>query len=171
MEMIADLAETTNSGAVPLRKRVRSGVGWNASSFLVGQVIGLVRSIVIARLLVPEDFGLFGMALTLISGLTALTTIGLDQSILANKFTDRDDFRTHLNTVWSAELVRSLILALLVFACAYPLAWFYGQPQLHIIIPVLSLSVLIQGFQNIGLVILRKEISFARIFRYELATN
>ena len=51
-------------------------------------MIGLVRSIVIARLLVPEDFGLFGMALTVMAGLTALTTIGLDQSIVAHKFAD-----------------------------------------------------------------------------------
>ena len=48
---------------------------------------------------------------------------------------------------------------------------FYGQPQLKVIIPILGLVTLVQGFQNIGLVILRKEISFARIFWYELATN
>lgn len=169
--MIADSVDTTNLKPVPLGKRVLSGVSWNASSSLVGQVIGLVRSIIIARLLVPEDFGLFGMALTLMAGLTALTTIGLDQSILAGKFADKKDLQTHLNTVWSAELVRSVALTLLVIASAYPLARFYGQPRLSAIIPALSLSVLIQGFQNIGLVILRKEITFARIFWYELASN
>jgi O-antigen/teichoic acid export membrane protein len=138
---------------------------------MVGQVIGLIRSIVIARLLVPADFGLLSMALTVIAGLTALTTIGLDQSILSNKFADESALDSHMNTVWSAELVRSLVLTLLVIACAYPLASFYGQPRLRVIIPVLSMSVLIQGFQNVGLVILRKQIGFARIFWYELATN
>jgi O-antigen/teichoic acid export membrane protein len=138
---------------------------------MVGQVIGLIRSIVIARLLVPADFGLLSMALTVIAGLTALTTIGLDQSILSNKFSDESALDSHMNTVWSAELVRSLVLTLLVIACAYPLASFYGQPRLRVIIPVLSMSVLIQGFQNVGLVILRKQIGFARIFWYELATN
>jgi O-antigen/teichoic acid export membrane protein len=138
---------------------------------MVGQVIGLIRSIVIARLLVPEDFGLLSMALTVIAGLTALTTIGLNQSIVSNKFADLSGLKSHMNTVWSAELVRSLVLTLLVIACAYPLASFYGQPRLRVIIPVLSLSVLIQGFQNIGLVILRKQIGFARVFWYELATN
>ena len=48
---------------------------------------------------------------------------------------------------------------------------FYGQPQLKVIIPILGLISFIQGFQNTGLVILRKEITFARIFWYELATN
>lgn len=167
----AGAARMTNFPGVPLWKRVRSGVGWSASSSLVGQVIGLIRSIVIARLLVPEDFGLLSMALTVIAGLTALTTIGLDQSIVSNEFADHGALKSHMNTVWSAELVRSLVLTLLVIACAYPLASFYGQPRLHVIIPVLSLSILIQGLQNIGLVILRKQIGFARIFWYELATN
>jgi len=170
-EIITDGSDATNFPRVSLGRRVRSGIGWNASSAMVGQVIAFLRSIVIARLLVPEDFGLLGMALTVIAGLSALTTIGLDQSIVATKFADRATVKTHLNTVWSAELIRSLVLTLLVIACADPLARFYGEPRLRFIIPVLSLNVLIQGFQNIGLVLLRKEISFARLFWYELTTN
>jgi len=170
-EIIAEHADTTNVIAVPLGKRVRSGVSWNASSSLVSQLLALLRTIVIARLLLPEDFGLLGMALTIIAGLTALTTTGMDQSILAHKFADRDELRAQLNTVWTAELLRSLVLTLLVVACADPLARFYGQPRLRLIILILALSVLIQGWQNIGLVLLRKEISFARLFWYELACN
>ncbi len=156
---------------MPLAKRVRSGVSWNVSSSLIEQLIGFVRSVVLARLLVPEDFGLFGMALTIVAALNALTTIGLNQTILANKFDTRDELKAHLDTVWSAELIRSLVVALLVWASAFPMSRFYGQPQLRVIIPILGLITLVQGFQNIGLVILRKEISFARIFWYELATN
>ena len=167
-EIIADRADTTN---LPLAKRVRSGVSWNVSSSLIGELIRFVRSVVLARLLVPEDFGLFGMALTIVAALNALTTIGLNQTIVANKFDTRDELKAHLDTVWSAELIRSLVIALLVSASAFPMARFYGQAQLKVIIPILGLITLVQGFQNIGLVILRKEISFARIFWYELATN
>jgi O-antigen/teichoic acid export membrane protein len=63
------------------------------------------------------------------------------------------------------------VVTLLVWASAFPISRFYGQAQLSVIIPILGLITLVQGFQNIGLVILRKEISFARIFWYELATN
>ena len=49
------------------------------------------------------------------------------------------------------------------------MARFYGQAQLKVIIPILGLVGLVQGFRNIGLVLLRREISFARIFWYELA--
>ena len=93
-EIVADRAGSANH---TLAHRVRAGVGWNASSSLIGQVIGFIRSIVIARLLVPEEFGLFGMALTIMLGLSALTTIGLDQTIVANKFDTRDELKAHLN--------------------------------------------------------------------------
>src|SRR6266853_4185117 len=167
-EIIIDRPDTTN---LPLVKRVRSGVSWNVLSSLFGELIRFVRSVVLARLLVPEDFGLFGMALTIVAAMNALTTLGLDRTIVANKFETRDELKAHLDTVWSVELIRSLVIALLISASAFPMSRFYGQAQLHVIIPVLGLISLVQGFQNIGLALLRKEISFARIFWYELATN
>src|SRR5256886_5832423 len=154
-----------------LTKRVLCGVTWSASSSLIGQVMGFARSVAIARLLLPEDFGLFSMALTIVLGLNALTTMGLDQTILSRQFESDKALRAHLNTVWSAELIRSFFLALLVIACAYPAALFYNQPRLLALISVLSLATLLDGLQNIGLAILRKQIIFARIFWYELTRN
>lgn len=168
VEILADAAGETD---LPLAKRVRAGVSWNVSSSLIAELIRFARSVVLARLLVPEDFGLFGMALTIVAALNALTAVGLERTILAHKFDNRAELNAHLNTVWSAELIRTLVIALLVSASAFPLSRFYGQSQLKFIIPVLGLVSLVQGFRNIGLVLLRKEISFARIFWYELATN
>ena len=150
---------------------MRSGISWNVSSSLVGQFIGFVRSVTLARLLAPEDFGLFTMALTIVAAANAVTTIGLDRTIIANKFETRDELKRHLDTVWSAELIRSVVVALLVSVSAFPTARFYGQTQLKFIIPVLACANLVQGLQNIGLVLLRKEISFGRIFWFELTTN
>ena len=156
---------------LPLVKRVRSGISWNVSSSLAGQFIGLVRSVTLARLLAPQDFGLFTMALTIVTAANALTTISLDRTIIANKFETRDELKLHLDTVWSAELIRGLIVTLLVVVSAFPTASFYGQQQLKFIIPVLACVSLLQGLQNIGLVLLRKEISFGRIFWFELSTT
>lgn len=167
-EIITNRADPTT---LPLAKRIRSGLSWNVSSSLIGQFIIFVRSVALARLLAPEEFGLFGMALTIVAAINALTTIGLDRTIVANQFDTRDELKAHLDTVWTTELIRSLVIAILVSVFAFPVSWFYGQAQLQGIIPILGLTALVQGFQNIGLVILRKEISFARIFWYELATN
>ena len=167
-EIIADRRDATN---LSLGRRVRSGVSWNVTSSLIAELIRFVRSVVLARLLVPEDFGLFGMALTIVAATNALTTLGLSRTIVANKFDTTDELKAHLDTVWSVELIRGFVIALLVSASAFPISRFYGQAQLKLIIPILGLVTLVQGCQNIGLLILRKQISFARIFWYEVTTN
>ena len=156
---------------LPLGTRVRSGISWNVSSSLIGQFIGFVRSVTLARLLAPQDFGLFTMALTIVAAANALTTIGLDRTIIANKFDTQDELKAHLDTMWSAELTRSVTVGLLVSLSAFPMARFYGQPPLKVIIPFLACATVAQGFQNIGLVLLRKESNFGRIFWFDLATN
>lgn len=161
----------TDATNPPLAKRVRAGVSWNISSALITESVRFLRSIVLARLLAPEDFGLLAMALTVVGALNAVSSLGLSRTIVANKFDNTAELKAHLNTVWSVELVRSFVVALLVAASAFPLARFYGQDKLKVIIPLLGLMTLIGALQNIGLTILRKEIRFAGIFWYELITN
>lgn len=154
-----------------LTKRVRAGIGWSATSVAVGYALGLVRSVVIARLLAPGDFGLFGMAATLLGALAALTNMGLDTSLIARKFSGDEELAAHLDTVWTAELVRRFLLTLLLLLFVYPVARFYGDARLTLILPLLSLTPLIQGFENIGLVIYRKRINFRRIVWFQLTSS
>src|SRR5262249_39647670 len=116
-------------------------------------------------------FGLFAMALTIVVAANAVTTTGLDRTIIATDFERHEHLKRNLDTVWSAELIRGIVVALLVSLSAFPMARFYGQPQLKLIIPILAFTSLVQGFQNIGLVLLRKEISFGRIFWFDLVTS
>ena len=124
-----------------------------------------------ARLLLAEDFGLFGMALTVVAGLGALTNIGLDLSVINTKFNNDEELSRHLDTLWTVDLIRRLILALLMLALAGPAAAFYGEARIHELLLVLSLLPLIQGFQNIGLLIYRKRVNFQKIVWLELSTN
>jgi O-antigen/teichoic acid export membrane protein len=114
-EKITDEIDTTK---LPLTKRVRAGLGWYVSSSLIAEAIRLVRSVVLARLLVPEDFGLFAMALTVVAALNAVSSLGLGRTIVANKFDSDDELKAHLDTIWSVELLKSFVIALLVSASA-----------------------------------------------------
>jgi lipopolysaccharide exporter len=154
-----------------LTKRVSAGVGWNATSVGVSYALGMARSIIIARLLAPGDFGLFGMAVTLPDALAALTNMGLEASLIARKFSSDEELAAQLDAVWTAELVRRFLLMLLLLAFVYPTAKFYGDARLALILPLLSLTSLLQGFQNIGLVIFRKRVSFRRIVWFEQTSS
>lgn len=154
-----------------LAQRVRSGVGWNAGSALLTYALGLGRSMVIARLLAPDDFGLFGMAATVLGAMTVLTNMGLDVSLIVNRFPNDSELSAHLDTIWTAEIFRRLAVALLLTLCASPASWFYGDARLSVIVLIFGLTQFVQGFQNIGPVLLRKRLRFERVIWYEQTTN
>lgn len=153
-----------------LAARVRTGVFWTAASTLLIQAMSLARSIVLARLLARDDFGLFGMALTILGALGVLTNLNLSAAVIAGKSEEEERLHIRLNTVWTAELGRRLLLTLLLLAFAYPAAQFYREPRLFPILAVVSLTPLLDGFQNIGLVLLRRRVRFARVVWFDLST-
>ncbi|MCA1613833.1 MAG: oligosaccharide flippase family protein [Acidobacteria bacterium] len=155
----------------PLTGRVRAGVAWGAGGFAFGHAVNLARSVVLARLLAPADFGLFQMSLTLLVAAQMLTQAGLELSFLVNKFADAEEERRHLDTVWTAELVRRLVLCALLAATASAAARFYGEPSLRAVLLVLALAPLAQGLQNPGLLIERKGVRFRRIVWLEQSAN
>ena len=154
-----------------LTSRVQSGVIWNTISVSSTYLLGLVRSVIMARLLLAEDFGLFGMALTVVTGLGALTNIGIDISVINTQFKNDEELSRHLDTIWTVDLTRRLFLATLMLVLAAPAARFYGETRVRDLLLVLSLLPLIHGFQNIGLLIHRKSVNFRKIVWLELSTN
>jgi len=152
-----------------LTARVRTGVFWTAASTLLIQGMSLARSIVLARLLTRDDFGLFGMALTILGALGVLTDLNLSAAVIAGKSEEEEKLHTRLNTVWTAELGRRLLLSLLLLASAYPAVRFYQEPRLFSILLVVSLMPVVDGFQNIGLVLLKRRVRFTRVVWFDLS--
>lgn len=156
---------------MPLARRVRAGVLGRGASTLLGGGVALARSVVLARLLAPDDFGLFGMALTVTGAASALTSAGLDSSLVVGKYSDEEEFARNLNTVWTVDLLRRLLVTALLLALTGASARFYADARLAPVLAVISLTPLVQGLQNPGLIILWKKVSFGRLVRFEQATN
>jgi lipopolysaccharide exporter len=148
---------------------VRAAAIWVAAAMLLTQLITLARSVFTARLLTPDDFGLFSMVTTVVAGLGALTIVSLDQSILPGHLdAEGEDVRRRLDVTWTLELFRGLATTLLMVALAYPTARFYGRGELPRLLYVASFLLLARGLHNIGLVALRNRIEFRRLFWQEL---
>ncbi|MDQ6958587.1 MAG: oligosaccharide flippase family protein, partial [Mariprofundaceae bacterium] len=62
----------------------RAGV-WSAAGFVFARIVGLVRLTILARLLVPDDFGLFALATVLIGGVMALSDVGIAAAIIQKR--------------------------------------------------------------------------------------
>lgn len=100
---------------------------WTLIQQFSTQGIGFVVSIVLARLLLPEQFGLIAMLGIFVGLGTSLLESGLGQSLIRTTNPDLEDY----STVFYFNLVGSFIVYFIIFFCAPYIALFYSQPQLE----------------------------------------
>ena len=140
------------------------GAAWNVLFKITDRGIGLASTVVLVRLLVPADFGLVALATSLVALLALFGAFGFDIALIQNP----DAQRSHFDTVWTLNVVCGLALALVLVLVATPVARFYEDSRLVEVILGLAAARAISGFENVGLVALRKEMAFDQEFRYSL---
>lgn len=143
-----------------LRRSMAKGAVWMTLLRLSDRTIGIVSTMFLARLLVPEDFGLIAMAMSLIAGIEILSAFSFDLSLIRL----RNAERAHYDTAWTLNILASLTNAMVLLLLASPAAVFFAEPRVESIVRWLALYVAIQGFANIGVVAFQKELQFHREF-------
>src|SRR5689334_3660435 len=123
---------------------------------------GVISMLILARLLLPEHFGIVALATSVLAFVELLGALGLD-TILIQK---RDLTRDHWNTAWTIQLMAATLCACILAVAATPATWFFHEPRLGPIVYMLALAMLIDGLQNIRIVEFRKEMRFDREFLY-----
>jgi len=145
-----------------LSHRVVHAGFWAFSLKIIDRLFGLARTIILARLLSPNDFGLFGIALLALSALESFFQTGFDAALIQSK----KDIKSYLNTAWTVQILRGVVLALILAAIAPLVATFFNEPQAAILLQVLASVQLINGFTNIGIVFFQKRLNFYKQFVY-----
>ena len=139
-----------------LKRKATKSLVWTFTQQFGNQLIGFVVSLVLARLLLPEDFGLIGMIAVVVAIGNALLDGGLTKSLIRDRDCDEEDY----STVFYFHLTSSLIIYFLVFVSAPFIADFYEKPILVNIIRVYSLSLIITSFSAVQVARLTKIMDF-----------
>ena len=129
---------------------------WTFANQFGTQAIGFGVSVVMARLLLPKEFGLIGMISVFLGIGTSLINSGLTQSLIRTPFPDQVDY----STVFYFNLAGSIIIYWLLFFTAPLIAEFYLQPILIKVIRVYCLTFIINAFSEVQLTRLTKEMDF-----------
>jgi O-antigen/teichoic acid export membrane protein len=145
-------------------RQIAKGAGWTVGMKLCQRALGLVSTLVLARLLVPSDFGLIAMATSIFAVLEALTAFGFDAAIIHRQVSSSD----YLNSAWTLNVIIGAFNALALLI-AIPLAvGFYNEPRIASILWVVAACSAIGGFRNIGLVLYEQAMDFSRVFAIAL---
>lgn len=128
---------------------------------LTDKSVGLISTLILARLLTPADFGLVAMATAVVALTELMGAFGFDTALIQRQ----DAKRAHYDTAWTFNVIFGMAVALTLLVLAEPASEFYREPRLGGILPVLAVGALIAGFDNIGTVAFRKELNFRSEFR------
>ncbi|MGB2630823.1 MAG: lipopolysaccharide biosynthesis protein, partial [Candidatus Omnitrophota bacterium] len=120
----------------------------------------VVRTIVLARLLSPDDFGLMGIAILAINMLETFSQTGIETALVHKK----ENIEAYLDIAWTIQVTRSVILFVLLYFGAPLVAHFFNSPQALRVVRILAFLELFRGMKNIGTVYFQKELRFDKQF-------
>src|ERR1044071_6378743 len=119
--------------------------------------LGLISTLVLARLLLPSDFGLVAMAMSFIALIELAGAFSFEVTLIQRV----DPTRDHYDTAWTLNLGFALVCAAITALMGPVAAAFYKEPRLALLMGVLAIGWAMSGFENIGIVNFRREMNFA----------
>lgn len=151
-----------------MKARAIRGTGLSILGFGGSQFIRLASNLVLTRILFPEAFGLMALVQVVLSALEMFSDIAIGPSIVRSK---RGDDPSFLQTAWSLQIIRGVILWVAACALAVPVAGFYGQDDLIWMIPVVALSTIIAGFGSIHMNTANRHLTLGKLTAVELGSQ
>jgi O-antigen/teichoic acid export membrane protein len=121
------------------------GGSWTMAGYGASQVVRLASTLVLARMVAPQAFGLVALVNVFLSGLESLSDLGIGMDVIQNP---RGDDPLFINTAFIIQMIRGTLIWAVAAALAYPFAIFYKQPAVLALAIVGSLSTLIRGFSS-----------------------
>ncbi|MFH1958750.1 MAG: oligosaccharide flippase family protein [Patescibacteria group bacterium] len=137
-------------------KHAINGFSWQTTLKILSSLVTLVKISVLARLLSPNDFGLFSLTAITLGLSEAAAQTGINITILQSK----KSIFYFLDTAWVIAIARGFIIAIIMTLVGFCLSHYFNNPQLITLVAITSLVPVIKGFINPSIIMLRKNFKF-----------
>ena len=144
-----------------MEHKVVSGVVWSFAEKFLTMLVQMVVSIIVARRLMPEDFGVMAILTFFTSVALTIVDSGFSQTLIRKREPSDSDYRS----VFMFNVVVALVLYFVLWALAAPIARFYGHSVIRDVAPVLFLLLPINSLCVV------QTVMFTREFRFKLLSN
>ena len=139
---------------------------WTVIDYGCSMALRVINSVVLTHLLMPESFGLMALVATLIVGISLMSDIGLGPSVIQSR---RGDDPILLNTVWTLQVLRGAGIFVVSLILAWPMALFYHEPRLRMLLPALGIIVVIGSFNSTNLLSASRHLGLRRLFLLDIS--
>jgi O-antigen/teichoic acid export membrane protein len=151
-----------------LESRAIKGTYFIVAFYGLSSAIRLLSSVVLAKLFAPDLFGLMALVTTVIVGLNLFSHIGLEDSVIQNP---RGDEEVFINTAWTLQAIRGVLLFLLTVLLAWPVAAFYREPRMLWILPIMGVGSVVAGVCSPNLLTLSRHLGVGKLSLLELISQ
>ena len=155
--------EGPGSSTTELEGRAARGGLWATVENAVSRGLVLLRYVAVARLLTPDQVGLFTFGALALSAVTRFSSIGINPAIIAQD----GDLDRQLEAAFTLQIARNLLLATLLYVGAPVAATVFGDPRAVRLVRLIALVPLVDTIENPATVVFRQELNFRRraVFR------
>ena len=136
--------------------RLTKGAVWIAATRISVNLIGLASTLLLARLLIPADFGLVAIATTITSVISSLTELSLASALVHHP----DPKDSHYNGAFTLNLARAVVISLLILLLAIPISRIYHDPRLIGIMVAISSVTALGGLANPKMILFARNLVF-----------
>lgn len=143
-----------------LQKKVFSGLFWKFGERIGAQAVSFLVSVILARLLMPSDYGVVALITIFIDIANVFVSSGFGSALVQKKDADEIDF----SSVFYFSIAMSWFLYAVVFVLAPVAAGFYGQPVLTPVLRVMALKLPLAGINSVQHAYVQKHMMFKRFF-------
>jgi O-antigen/teichoic acid export membrane protein len=147
-------------------QKVLHGVGLETALKIATTVITMLKIFVLARLLIPRDFGLFSLVAIALGLMESLTETGINTTIVQSS----KSVSYFLDTAWVIAILRGLVISILMILIGFWMKQYYHEDQLLNLVTLAACIPFIKGFINPAIISLRRDLNFFRdtLYRFSL---
>jgi len=127
-----------------LKRQILHGASWLLAGRIISNALGLASTLVAARFLMPDDFGVVAISMGVFGIASAVVELPVGVALVQLETAKKADF----DTAWTINLLRGLIVAGLMAASAWPVAVVFNEPRVLAIILALSSYPVLLGLRN-----------------------
>ncbi|WP_413284613.1 oligosaccharide flippase family protein [Vibrio sp. MA40-2] len=150
-----------------LENKMAIGYIWNLLSKWLNRSIGVISSIILIRLLQPEDFGIAALASIIIALFVMFSDSGAEKYAIKAK----DCSEELLNSAWSLNIILKLTCSILIASFSHVIAELTYEPVLKHVLLLCSVLPIISAFKNIGLVYYERELNYKPLARLSVVSK
>jgi O-antigen/teichoic acid export membrane protein len=147
-----------------LKDTVR-GVSWVGGFRVTNRGVTFLKTAILARLLTPAQFGVFGIATLALAFLEVLTETGINIFLIQ----DEGKLEEYLDTAWLVSIIRGTLISLVMLLLSAPIAGFFNSPDSYKVLLLISFVPFARGFINPSVVKFQKELEFNKEFWFRSA--